>query len=410
MSENMELELNEVLEEQVTETPAEEIVTEEKPKESKKKKGSKKGKKHGKHKKKKKSGAWFIVGMFLYAIVFLGAAFYGLKFLWGYLEAYEASRPANTITAYMDQLTKEHIVDQCQEVFANVDHNIQSEEACRQLLLDEMKQGIRYAKKSKECTDTRQVYVIKAGTTVVGQFAIEANEPDEFGFTTWELVEESFDMSYITGTTKSITVPDRCTVTVNGVKLDESYIIEDNIPYEQIKEYYEDYELPHKVTYQAGPLLGDFEMVVTDIDGTVLTIDDTFDSEPYYFNVTAQETEDLDAFTKLFLEKYIDFTGSNKNTRHKTYNALIEHVVAGSDLAQRLKDAIEGLQFGQSKGDEIVSIDTHLRIRLGEKYLVDMTYEVDTTGREGVVRTATNARILMVKTENGFMTESIILY
>lgn len=404
MSENIQLEQNEILEEQVKEVPAD-VPAAEKPKSEKPKK---KGKK--KHKKKKKSGAWFIVGLFLYAMVFLAGTYFGLKFLWGYLEAYEASRPANTVTAYMDQLTKEYIVDQCQSVFENVDHNLQPEEACRQLLMDELKQGIRYAKRSKECTDTRQVYVIKAGSTVVGQFAIEANEPDQYGFTTWKLAEESFDMSFITGTTKSITVPDCCTVTVNGVKLDESYITQDKIPYEQIKEYYKDYDLPCKVTYQAGPLLGDFEMVVTDEDGTVLTIDETFDWEPYYYNVTEEEIQELDAFTKLFLEKYIDFTGSNKNTRHKTYNALIDYVVAGSDLATRLKDAIAGLQFGQSKGDEIVSIDTHLRIRLGDKYLVDLSYDVDTTGREGVVRTTTNARILMVKTEKGFMTESIILY
>ena len=410
MSDNLELNQTEVLEEQVTEIPAEETVTEEKPQAPKKNKGEKKGKKHKKHKKKKKSGAWFIVGMFLYAILILGAAYFGLKFLWGYLEAYEASRPANAVTAYMNQLTKEYIVDKCENVFENVDHNLQSEEACRQLLLDEFDSGLRHLKKSKECTDTRMVYVVKAGSTVVGQFVIEANEPDQFGFTTWDLAEESFDMSYITGTTKTITVPDCCTVTVNGVKLDESYIKEDKIPYEEIKEYYKDYDLPCKVTYQVGPLLGDFEMVVTDEDGTVLTIDDTFDWEPYYYNVTEEEIEQIDDFTELFLEKYIDFTGSNKNTRHKTYNALIDHVVADSDLAKRLKDAIAGLQFGQSKGDEIVSIDTHLRIRLGDKYLVDMTYEVDTTGREGVVRTATNARLLLVKTSDGFMTESIILY
>ena len=78
--------------------------------------------------------------------------------------------------------------------------------------------------------------------------------------------------------------------------------------------------------------------------------------------------------------------------------------------APTLKGALDGLQFGQSKGDEIVSVTPHLQIRLGDKYLVDLTYEVDTTGKEGVVRQTINARILMVRTESGLKVESIDIY
>ena len=53
---------------------------------------------------------------------------------------------------------------------------------------------------------------------------------------------------------------------------------------------------------------------------------------------------------------------------------------------------------------------THLYIRLDQKYLVDLTYEVDTTGKEGVVRTTTNARLLIAETDKGLKVESIIIY
>lgn len=373
------------------------------------KKGSQKKKSSGK-KNVKKSGSWFCIGMLLYAVIFLGLVIFGLRFLWDYMAAYEASRSDNAVDAYMEQLTSEHIVDMSQNVIDQIDHNLQSEEECRQIILDALRGGVRHAKKSRECTDTRLVYVLRTGSTVIGEFVIEANEPDEYGFTTWELAEESFDMSYLIGQTQSITAPDICTVSVNGVALDESYIIEDNIPYEDIKEYYDEYDLPCQVTYEAGPLLGEFEMVVTDDEGNELTFDENTDWSEYYYNCTEEETRKLDDFVDQFLERYIAFTGSNKNTRHTTYNALIKDVLEGSDLATRLKNAIAGLQFGQSKGDEIVSIVTHLRIRLDEKFLVDMTYEVDTTGKEGVVRTTTNARLLIVETEDGMKVESIILY
>ncbi len=373
------------------------------------KKTPKKKKSSGK-KKKKKNNKRFAFGMILYAVIFLMAAFFGLRFLWSWAEAYEASRPNNTVNAYMEALTREHIVDGCQSLIDQIDHNLQSEEACREILLQELSGGVRHAKKSKECTDTRLVYVLRAGSKVVGEFAIEANAPDKFGFTTWDLAEESFDMSYMLGQAQTVTAPDVCDVSVNGVVLDESYITVDNIPYEDIKEYYKDYDLPSQVTYEAGPLLGQFQMTVTDSEGTVLTFDENTDWSRFYYNCTEQETKDLDEFVELFLEKYVDFTGSNKNTRHTTYSALIKHVVSDCDLAKRLKAAIAGLQFGQSKGDEIVDIDTHLRIRLDDKFLVDMTYQVDTTGKEGVVRTTTNARLLIVSTEKGMKVESIIIY
>ena len=369
-----------------------------------------KKKSSGKKKKKKKNGVGFTIFMVLYVILFLVGAYFGLTFLWNYMEAYEASRPNNTVNAYMENLTAEHIVDQCQTTVDQIDHNLQSEEECRQILLAQLEGGIRHAKKTRECTDTRLVYVLRAGTKVVGEFAIEANEPDQYGFTTWDVAEESFDMSYMIGQSQTVTAPDACIVTVNGVALDESYIIEDNIPYEDIKEYYDDYDLPCQVTYEAGPLLGEFEMVITNQDGTVVTFDENTDWSAYYLNCTEEEMKKVDDFAALFLERYVDFTGSNKNTRHNTYNALIKHVLEGSDLAKRLKDAIAGLQFGQSKGDEIVSIVTHLYIRLDQKYLVDLTYEVDTTGKEGVVRTTTNARLLIAETDKGLKVESIIIY
>ncbi len=407
MAENMDLEMEEQI---LQEGDSAEIMESSEPAKSASQSVKAKKKKKKKKKKKNRGGFWFTFFMIIYVAAFLVGIYYGLGFLWNYMEAYEASRPNNTVNAYMQQLTNEHIVDMNQDVIDQVDHNLQSEEECRQVMLAELGDGVRHAKKTKECTETRMVYVLRAGSKVVGEFVIEANEPDQYGFTTWEVAGEEFDLSYLIGQSQSVTVPDSCIVTVNGTALDESYIVEDNIPYEDIEEYYDDYDLPCQVTYEAGPLLGEFEMAVTNADGSAASFDENTDWSAYYLNCTADELKALDDFTALFLERYVAFTGSNKNTRHTTYNALVQHVLEGSDLATRLKDAIAGLQFGQSKGDEIVSIDTHLHIRLDDKFLVDMTYEVDTTGKEGVVRTTTNARLLIVETEKGLKVESIIIY
>ena len=362
---------------------------------------------------KVKKAHWglFLFFMFLYAAAFLGAAFYGLKYLWSYLEAYENSRPKNTVNAYMEGLTDEHIIDMGMVVTEQVDMDLQSEEECRAILQEAISGGVTYAKKSKECTDTRQVYVLRSGGQVIGQFAIESGTADEYGFTVWSLKEESFDFSYLIGDSVSTTVPSTYVVSVNGHALGSEYITEDNIHFEEIEDYYEDYNMPYMVSYEAGPFLGQLEMTVADPDGNPVTVDENTDWSKLYHNCTDEESQALNEFTEAFVERYVAFTGSNKNTRYGTYDKLIEYVVADSDLAARLEAAIAGLQFGQSQGDEVVSINTHHQMRLEDgRYLCDITYELDTTGKEGVVRTTTSVKLFIVKTDDGLKLESMNIY
>lgn len=362
---------------------------------------------------KVKKARWglFIFIMFLYASAFLGATVYGLKYLWNYLDSYENSRPKNTVSAYMDNLTDAHIIDMGIGVMDQIDSNLQSEEECRAIIQEALSGGVTYAKKSKECTDTRQVYVLRSGGQVIGQFAIESGVADEFGFTVWSLKEESFDFSFLIGETVSTTVPSTYQVSVNGHVLGSEYITEDNIHFEDIEDYYEEYDMPYKVSYEAGPFLGQLEMTVADPEGNPVTVDENTDWSSLYHNCTAEESVMLDGFTEAFVERYVAFTGSNKNTRYSTHDKLMEYVVADSDLATRLQAAIAGLQFGQSQGDEVVSITTHHQMKLEEgKYLCDITYELDTTGKQGVVRTTTSAKLIIIDTDDGLKLESMNIY
>lgn len=361
----------------------------------------------------RKKAHWgrFFVCMLLYAVVVLGAAFYGLKYLWGFLESYEASRPKNTVESYMQNLSEDHILDMGVAVRNQIDGNLQTQEQCRQILAQTISGGVTYAKNSKASSDTRQVYVLRSDGTVIGSFTIEAGVPDEHGFSVWTVTEESFDFSFLIGQSASVTVPSTYSVSANGNLLDSSYITEDQIHFADIEDYYDDYDMPYQVTYTAGPILGDLELTVTDPQGNLVEMGENMDWSGLYENCTETEIQALDEFTQTLVERYVAFTGSNKNTRHTTYNKLMEYVVADSNLAQRLKTAIAGLQYGQSKGDKVVSIETHHRFHLEDgKYLCDITYEVDTTGKQGVVRTATSAKLIIVQTEKGLMLESMNIY
>lgn len=372
-------------------------------------------KKKKKQQRKKRSLGWFIFGMVLYAAVFLGAVGYGLKYLWIYLEAYENSRPYHAIDAYMEQLTKEYISQCAEDMIAQVDHNLQSEEECMQVVMDAIEGEITYARKASECTDTKQVYVVRCGELVVGSFAIEAGEADQYGFTPWSPTEDRYDLSHLLNETIiTATAPAGYPVYVNGVQLDESYIVrEETTPYDVFEEFYDDYDLPSftVVTYEAGPFMSEFQMEVTDPDGNPYVYDENLDINSLVDNCTEDEIDALDEFINEYIKRYVVFTGSANRSENSNYANLVELMVPTSTLSQRMKDAIDGLHWAQSKGDQIESITVNHYVNIGDnRYLCDVTYIVDTTGLEGVVQTTNNVKIIIVENDGTFLAEAMTSY
>lgn len=361
---------------------------------------------------KKKNGkkrSFFGWGMLIYAVVFLTLSWFGLKELWSFMEAYEASRPMNVLNAYMETVTGEYVCDHSQDLIDSVDHNIQSEEECRDYIKQALSGGISYARKSKECTDTRQVYVLRSGGKVIGQFAMEVKSEDDYGFTMWELTEESFDLSYLMGSTVSAVAPDSYSVSVNGVTLDSSYLTGEPVQYEALEDFYEDYELPTIVTYDAGPFLGDFEMVVTNPDGEVVT--EAPDPAVLDDNCSEEEIDTLKSYIEEFLKVYVDYMGSSNDQADYNYSVLIKYIVKDSEFAERMYGALYGQRATQSRGDTITEITNNFYFRIDEGYyLCDVTYLVDTIGKQGSVITTNNVRILIVQDGDDLLVQSVRNY
>lgn len=363
-------------------------------------------------KKTKRFKHGFLLGMIIYAVVFLIAAFFGLRYFWNFIAAFEESRPLNTINAYMDQLTVDHICDTQTEILKLAEDELVSEETCRQLMREALKDEITYAKKTSESTDTKTVYVLRSGSRIIGSVTMTATEIDEYNFARWKISEETFDLSFVLAESSySVTVPENFQVYVNGELLDESYITESGIKYSAVERLYKDYDLPTMVTYKATVPLGECVGVVKDADGNEIVIDENTDYNVFLENCTDAEKTELKTFADAFVDSYVLFTGNSNDKAKANYQALMEYVVSGSDLASRMKMALDGLSYAQSKGDEVVSLTINRAISLGDgRYVCDVTYEVDTTGRNGVVRTTTNVQIIVVRTEDGMKAEALNIY
>ena len=362
--------------------------------------------------KRKKGGKrGFLVGMLIYAVIFLAITGIGLKFFWDFIDAYEHSRPKNTVNAYMEGLTAEKICDGSQELLSWVDPQIQSREECCRIIRDSLTQELTCAKNAGECTDDRQVYVLRCGEDLIGTFAITAGEEDKYGFPRWEVTEERFDFPHLVGQAVSVTVPAEYTVTANGSVLDDSYHTETGIHYDLLEEFYDDYTLPTLVTYTVDRFLGTMSLEVTDPAGNPVQIGADTDRNTFLDNCTDEEKDQLEALVNGFLNKYVKFSGSKSKTVISNFSALSAYLVPGGALSQRLWSAADGLKWAQSHGDTLDSIEIHHYVRLDEdRYLCDATYLVNTIGKKGTVQTSNNIKIIALQTESGLRVEAITSY
>ena len=367
-------------------------------------------------KKRKNNGMGFAVFTLLYAVAFLTLVGFGLKWFWGYMEAYEASRPHNAIDSYMAKVDRDYIIAHSGDFMAEVDPNFQDEETCREIVQDALKGEISYARKASACTEDTQVFVVRCGKQVVGTFSIETVQEDEYGFKPWTFQEESYDLSYLMGEeTITITAPEGYSVYVGGVQLDESYIVEQSTSdYAVYGDLYEEYDLPRFVlnTYEVGPFLGEpCESEVFDPEGNPFTYDEAFDPYTLLPELDSRTEKKLEAFVEEFLEAYVIFAGCANDSRATNYYKVIQYVVPDSNLAKRMFDALDGLQYAQSRGDKIAGITIHHMLPLADgEYLCDVTYLVDTIGNDGVVQTTTKCRLVIVRSGDKLLVESKVIY
>ena len=362
--------------------------------------------------KKARKNRWlgFTIFMLLYTLVFLGASAYGLDFLWGDMDAYEKARPHHALDAYMARLDADYVCSRSGDLIAGIDHNIQSEEECRQVIRDALSGGITCAKKVSECTDTKLVYVLRSGGKVIGEMEMTPQGETVHGYTPWAVAGDRFDMSFLTTGTVSATAPSDYPVYVNGKLLSEAYITQTGIQYPELADYYEKYTPPYMVSYEAGPCLGQIAIQVKDPQGNDVVIDENTDLSPFYENCTEEELTDLMDFLNAYIDRYVIFTSTSSN-RQANYKNLVAYMVPDSTLAKRMSKALDGLQYANPYPDKLVSVTVNRCVNLGTgHYLCDITYLADVHGRQGVVSTTNNVKVIVLQTQDGLKAESMLSY
>lgn len=354
----------------------------------------------------KKSWLIFSICLSVYVIAALVAMIFGLDFLWKYMAAYEDGRPSHGIESYIETVTPEYICEKSADLIAKIDHHVQSEESCRQVIMDAVSDKIRYVKILSETTDKKIVYQIYSGSAVIGRAEMTMVGEPEYGYAPWQVTSDSFDLSFLLAENVGVTVPSNFPVYVNGNLLTEDYIIDQGIRYSILEEVYDDYSLPTMVTYEAGPFLTDATLEVTDPDGNPIVIDEDTDMNSLLPACSESELQQLDQIINDYILDYVAFVSVSKSDTYGNYERLRAHMVTGGELEKRMRAAIDGLYWVSDRYAVVKDITTSHYMKMDDgKYLCDITYVVQTNTYSGPSESTNHIKMVFVETAYGLRAE-----
>lgn len=365
-------------------------------------------------KKKGMSGKTYALLLTVYVLVLVCAVAFGLSKVWDYAVEYELAQPTNVMDEYVDTLNASLSNDTIRETVASMDHEMQTDDECVEIIEEMLGGGVSYTR-GPSAGDGSICYILKCDSGSFGKVYLTEDrsyeDESEFGMLPWVISGEEFDFSGLyTGV--QVTVPESYYVFINGHRLDEQYIVEKDIPYDVLEEYYDDYEgLPTKVTYRFDRIIGQMEPVIKDSEGKEAVVDSGKDDSQYLRHCSDSEKASLVRFGKNFCQEYYTFVAGKYDPTYG-YQRLMPYVKMGSDLDERLKLAIDGLYYAHTQGVTTDSVELTDAMWLADGlYLAMYTATYTTTAADySVEQKSDNMKLIIVETAGEYRAVSQELY
>ncbi len=365
--------------------------------------------------KKKKSSHGYAIFLMVYIAVVLTAAYFVLSKVWILAEEYENSRPGPVIEKYVAELSA-NLEDSLAGTIASMEHPMQTDEECIAVAKEMLASGITYKRQGSADGGRSVTYSLICENGTFGKVEMHKDPsklPDDLvtfdklawfteeELTPWTMGEAEF---FFEGLYSSIqvTVPKTYPVEINGHRLGPEYIVEDNIHYNVLEEYYGDYSgLPVKVTYYFDKLIGNMEPVIYDDEGNVAVIDSERDDSQFIKPCSDKETDRLRSFCENFLTQYVAYTsGKYKNQVEYGYGKLKPYIKSGSDIDKRMVAAQDGIYYAHSPAT-LSSAWLNNATRLTEGvYLCEVGYSASAQTPRGYEEVSVDMK-LIIEENNG---------
>lgn len=366
--------------------------------------------------KRRRGTRIYTICLVIYILVLCAAVAFGLGLVWQYAEEYEAARPANTMDAYVANLSENLWDDSIAETIASMPHEAQTDEECAECVKELLAEGISYSRSGGSADGTSITYSLRcANGNEFGKVTLVQDESkrDEvkFDMLPYTVSSEEFDFNALY-TTVEVVAPRTYSVYLNDYLLTSEYIVEEDIHYDVLDEYYSMFEdLPTKVRYQFDHAIGTIEPVIKNEQGEEIVIDETQDDSQFITPCTDEQIERLSTFATSFADRYLRFSSGIDEFSY-AYDRLSGYIVAGSDLATRLKSYQDGQTYSKTTSYRMDSCVLNSALALGDGYfLCDIT--ADTTiyfDTKGEIQNTNNMRVVAVNKDDDIRAVVLEMY
>ena len=113
------------------------------------------------------------------------------------------------------------------------------------------------------------------------------------------------------------------------------------------------------------------------------------------------------------VDSYVAYTSNQggKDYSHRNYYRLADYLVPGGDMARRMYNALDGMQWARDSGSVIEETYMNYAVNLGSgRYLCDVTYIVEAELYRDDPITVNDVKIVVVETTKGLRVESLLVY
>ena len=285
-------------------------------------------------------------------------------------EYWEAAQIDPKLNAYMDRLSVEMWQDGENSVMNTVsqmEHPYQTDEECLVVLRGMLQDELRSVPSTGLGLPGTKTYDLLCGSCKLGQVTLIEQKftPDEdwilngliekYYLYPWEVDESSvqFSLDNLEGLYSSfeITVPENYTVILNGHTLTQENILERDIPYDVLADFYDEFDgLPTKVTYHADKIFGHVDYQLLDGNGNPTEIDPERDDSQFIPPVSAELVARFEDFTPRFAYRYLEFSAGTRDM-WTLWVELEPYLLKGSDLHDRCYRMIDSYIGWQHNSD-----------------------------------------------------------
>ena len=337
-----------------------------------------------KRKKRSRAGtAIYVVILILWIAAIAACGLYVLKQVWDYASVYDETQIDPVIEDYFQNLESNMWSPGMDALVSMMPHPTKTDAEVKELIQNKLRENtLSYAVKPGFARSDNVTYNLYCGQDIIGEVVLthdttnnlvkDINLPSEVigvlakmgvaiqpELYPWKVAGESFDFEEL-GLYSSIrvTVPENYRVEVDGITLGPEYIIETGIEFDNLHNFYYEFEgLPTKVTYKLEESMGDSQVVIYDENGNVITLDESRGDVQFMTPVDDATMSRLYGFIDDFANNFLQMR-SNTIEPMYAYQMLLPYIKTGTELDNRLKqsmiDTWSHNSYYQFNGSEIL--------------------------------------------------------